>query len=248
MGRLSRAKLRALARSWHASLLPLLYAAWNNAGGASGILPLWLKAQVGADGLPRYGVVEINRLVMPTALAGVVGGIAAGWMSDGPLRGRRWPMILLLTLFHAALCTALLLLPVYSHLSTHFWLYYLTGLTGGLSGLFFAWANELCSSDNEERALVVVLMNDLAYVVQAVVPNFVWRTVDFPEARRGLGYSVGLSLAVTPLALVVRHLHERDKRRAGGWEGGPEGERLLAGNEVGEVGKGRDSSEEIAEQ
>ena len=37
-----------------------------------------------------------------------------------------------------------------------------------MSGLLFSWANEICSADNEERALVVALMNDFAYVVQAI--------------------------------------------------------------------------------
>lgn len=28
--------------------------------------------------------------------------------------------------------------------------------------------------------------NDLAYVVQAVGPNFYWKTTDFPAARKGM--------------------------------------------------------------
>lgn len=85
-----------------------------------------------------------------------------------------------------------------------------------MSGLLFSWANEICSADNEERALVVALMNDFAYVVQAIgkclgrlrvivtsgahhrmhtVPNFTWKQVDYPRARIGLYYSTGLSLA-----------------------------------------------------
>jgi MFS transporter, ACS family, pantothenate transporter len=51
----------------------------------------------------------------------------------------------------------------------------MTQIGGGMSGLFFSWANEICSVDNEERSLVVALMNDMAYVLQAIVPNFTWK-------------------------------------------------------------------------
>jgi hypothetical protein len=58
----------------------------------------------------------------------------------------------------------------------------LTAVGGGMSGLIFAWANEvclssdwlrntdrmstqICAADNEERALVTASMNDFAYVM-----------------------------------------------------------------------------------
>jgi hypothetical protein len=36
--------------------------------------------------------------------------------------------------------------------------------------------------------------NDLAYVVQAVAPNFVWKTTDFPRARKGYTWSIVLQV------------------------------------------------------
>jgi len=251
MGTLSLAKVRGCLGRWPVWLLPALYVAWNNGGGASGILPLWLKAQLDEDGKPRYSVPEINHLAMPVSAVGALGGVIAGWMSDGPLRGRRWPMILAFTLFNASLCVTLLAMPVYKHVSVHFALYYATGLTSGLSGLYFAWANEICSRDNEERALVVVLMNDLAYVVQAIVPNFVWCTVDYPQATKGLSYSVLLNLLVTPLALAVRHLHQRDRARALQQAAGSSTERSLLLESDRAAGSGKDrgySSSEGSEE
>ena len=52
----------------------------------------------------------------------------------------------------------------------------------------FAWANELCGSDLERRAFTTALTNNLSYVMNAVAPNFVWKTVDFPAAHKGLEY------------------------------------------------------------
>ncbi len=45
----------------------------------------------------------------------------------------------------------------------------------------------------ELRALCVALGNDLAYVVQAIAPNFVWKTADFPRAEKGYHYSISMS-------------------------------------------------------
>ena len=213
MGPLTLRKLRGYLGNWHIYLLPAIYVVWNNSGGASNIMSLWLKSQ-NTKAHVKYTVPQINHLSMPVWAMWAVGGIIAGWMSDGPLRGRRWPMIIVFTLFNAVICIVLLVMPVYHNIPAHFVLYYLTGLTSGLSGLYFAWANEICSHDNEERALVVVLMNDLAYVLQAIVPNFVWKTVDYPKATKGLSYSIGLNLLITPLALIIRHLHQRDSRLA----------------------------------
>lgn len=48
-----------------------------------------------------------------------------------------------------------------------------------------SWAHEICSSDNEERALVIGSMNEMAYVFQAWLPQVVWKQVDAPEYHKG---------------------------------------------------------------
>lgn len=48
-----------------------------------------------------------------------------------------------------------------------------------------AWAHEICSEDNEERALVIGMMNEMAYVFQAWLPQVVWQQVDGPQYRKG---------------------------------------------------------------
>lgn len=216
MGPLTVKKVAGYLTNWHIYLIPLLYILWNNSGGPMNIMSLWLKSFATADTgtTIAYSTDQINYFNMPVWAMWAVCGIAAGWLSDGPLRGRRWPMIVFFTSVNVVVCIALLAVPVYHNIPGHFVLYYMTGCTAGLSGLLFAWANEICAADNEERALVVVLMNDLAYVVQAIIPNFVWKTVDYPKSTAGLSYSVAISALVVPLTFVIRHLQGRDLRRA----------------------------------
>jgi ACS family pantothenate transporter-like MFS transporter len=59
--------------------------------------------------------------------------------------------------------------------------YYLAGIGGSISGLMYAWAHEVCSDDNEERAIVVATMNDMGYVLQAWLPLIVWQQIDAPQ-------------------------------------------------------------------
>jgi hypothetical protein len=93
--------------------------------------------------------------------------------------------------------------------------YILSGFGGGLSGLCFAWAHEICTHDNEERAIVVAAMNEMAYVVQAWLPLLVWKQVEAPQYRKGFITVTFLSAGMIATALAIRLLHARDlaKRR-----------------------------------
>lgn len=88
--------------------------------------------------------------------------------------------------------------------------YILSGFGGGLSGLCFAWAHEICTHDNEERAIVVGAMNEMAYVIQAWLPLLVWKQVDAPEYRKGFVTVTALSALLIAMALTIWVLHKRE--------------------------------------
>ena len=67
----------------------------------------------------------------------------------------------------------------------------------GAGPLILTWVNEICSDDTEKRSLLIALGNDLAYVVQAVAPNFVWKTTDFPAAKKGYLWSIILQILLS---------------------------------------------------
>lgn len=41
------------------------------------------------------------------------------------------------------------------------------------------------------------MSNDFAYVVQAVAPNFVWKTTDFPAAKKGYLWDIVLQILIS---------------------------------------------------
>jgi ACS family pantothenate transporter-like MFS transporter len=89
----------------------------------------------------------------------------------------------------------------------------LAGCGGGLSGLCMAWAHEICSDDNEERAIVVGSMNEMAYVLQAWLPLIVWQQVEAPRYHKGFVTVSFISGLLIVTALAVRWLHRREVYR-----------------------------------
>jgi len=61
-----------------------------------------------------------------------------------------------------------------------------------------AWAHEICNEDNEERAIVVATMNEMAYVIQAWLPLIIWQQVDAPQYRTGY-----ITISVFAVLLII---------------------------------------------
>jgi ACS family pantothenate transporter-like MFS transporter len=76
----------------------------------------------------------------------------------------------------------------------------------GISGLCMAWAHEICSGDNEERAIVVGTMNEAAYFFQAWLPLIFWQQVEAPKYHKGFVLSAFLEASMILLAVAVRYL------------------------------------------
>lgn len=88
--------------------------------------------------------------------------------------------------------------------------YLLAGCLGGISGLLYAWTHEICSDDNEERALVTGSINEAAYIVQAWLPLLIWQQTEAPQYRKGMSTSIGIYCALITTTLVVKLLHDRE--------------------------------------
>lgn len=92
---------------------------------------------------------------------------------------------------------ALRQMPLYTDVHGRKVVYWLSQIGFGAGPLILSWINEICSDDTEKRALLVAAGNDFAYVVQAVAPNFVWKTTDFPAARKGYAWSLVLQILLS---------------------------------------------------
>ncbi|KAG9678701.1 MFS general substrate transporter, partial [Aureobasidium melanogenum] len=212
----TKAKVRSILLSWHTYLLPLLYIIWNNGSPQAG-MGYWLKSfNAHPPPVPgrHYTVPQINNLPLPNTAIFIVMALSWGWLSDGPLKGARWPFIyagaIITMIFHIAL----LKMPLYTDITGRMVVYWFANIGMGAGPLILSWVNEICSADTEKRALLVAMANDLAYVVQAVAPNFVWKTTAFPAARKGYTWVVVLQGILIVVTATIQLLLRRDKKNA----------------------------------
>lgn len=202
----TKAKFRKIFASWHIYALVLLYILFNNGnGGASQpAFPLWLKSQ-------GYTLREINIYPTLVEVISVITTLIYAWTSDSLFRGARWPAIVFSGLIKII---AYIGLTIWDIPNAFKWTcFLLCGFGGGISGLTFAWAHEICSDDNEERALVTGAMNQIAYVFQAWLPLVIWQQVEAPRYPKGYPVMVVIAVAMIGNAFVIRYLHKEEQRK-----------------------------------
>ncbi|KAK0449049.1 major facilitator superfamily domain-containing protein [Desarmillaria tabescens] len=211
----SREKLRRIFSSWYIWVLPIEYVLLVN-GGVQSPMQYWMKSfNTTPPPVPgmRFSVTQIQLLPLPATAIGIICAFTLACISDGPFKGRRYPFIYYSTIIHLALNTVWLSMPLYKNIPSHFAYFYLTAISGPAGSLTLNWITEITQGDTELRALCVALGNDLAYVVQAIVPNFVWKTVDFPRARKGYHYSIILQFILILWTTLILFLLRRDQRK-----------------------------------
>lgn len=196
------AKMKKIFTSWRIYLLTLLYVLFSNGNGYGGqpVFALWLQSL-------GYSTVDINTYPTIQYAVTVIFTLLYAWFSDSILKGRRWPPFLFAGVVNIIFYVSLAIWDIPDGWK---WTCFILGLLGvGLSGIAFAWAHEICSDDNEERALVIGTMSTLAQVVQTWLPLIIWQTLDAPNYRKGFISSVFISLLSIAAAFVIRHLHKR---------------------------------------
>ncbi|KAI1266542.1 MFS general substrate transporter [Xylariaceae sp. FL1019] len=205
-GKYSREKVKKIFSSWHIYTLVLLYIFFNNGTNYGGqpAFALWLKSE-------GYGINPVNTYPTIATAIQILFTYIYAWTSDSVFRGARWPPMIFAGAVNILTNTSLAVWKIPDRLK---WASYILGsISGGISGLTFAWAHEICSDDNEERALVTASMNQFAYVVQAWLPLIVWQTVDAPQYRKGFITMIFIAVGLIVTALAIRVLHHRELAR-----------------------------------
>lgn len=202
-------KISAIFSSWHIYMLVLLYIVFNNGNGGNSqpAFQLWLKSE-------GYSIKEVNLYPTLTEVISIATTLIYAWTSDTVFRGARWPPIVF---------SGVVKLVAYGgltawHVPLPFkWAcFLLCGFGGGISGLTYAWAHEICSDDTEKRALVTGSMNTMAYVFQAWLPLLIWQQVEAPVYPKGYSTTLGLAVVLIGTAMAIRLLHKRELRVKGG--------------------------------
>ncbi|KAI1182800.1 MFS general substrate transporter [Nemania serpens] len=202
-GKYTKAKFKKIFSSWHIYALVLLYIFFNNGTGygSQPAFSLWLKSE-------GYDVTAVNTYPTIASAISVLFTFIYAWSSDTVFRGARWPPMVFAGTVNIVTNASLAVwdIPV----RWKWGAYFLGLIGGGISGLTFAWAHEICGDDNEERAFVTASMNEMAYVVQAWLPLIIWQQVDSPRYHKGFITMVFIAAAMIATAFVIRFLHRRE--------------------------------------
>lgn len=202
----TKAKFRGIFTSWHIYLLTLLYICFNNGAGALSqpAFQLWLRKQ-------GHNITEINTYPTITNVIVIITTLFYAWSSDTIFHGERWPPIMISGVVGIVVYSSLTVWSI--PLAWKWACFFLAGFGGGISGITFAWAHEICADDNEERALVTGSMNQMAYVFQAWLPLLIWQQIEAPEYPKGYPTMIGILLGMMGTALMIKYLHKRELRQ-----------------------------------
>lgn len=219
--RLGRSAFKRIFGRWHVYLLTILYIVFINISPSSSVNPfsIWLKAE-------GYSVSKINIIPTVSSAIQLILTVSLAILSDAIRhRARVMSISTVLGLF-SALCLAIWTIP--SGLKwTAFFLQRAAVPYGPLS---MSWANEICGSDAEERAIVIGIMNSMGYAFNAWVPLLTYPAVDSPKFRKGFIYSVCAFVAQGGITAAVAYMQRRDAKRKAKDDGvDEEGARVATG-------------------
>ncbi|KIW12193.1 hypothetical protein PV08_09469 [Exophiala spinifera] len=176
----------------------------------------WLKAHNKKGQPPVYTVAQINEY--PTIGNGFTAAysLLAVWISDGPLRGRRWPIILFSNTIAIVIFVLLAVTPVMGPFQHRAPLYIVSSIGGACVPLTMAWMAELISNNAEQRAFTAASMNTLQYTFSAWIPLVWFQQVHQPyvtAGNRAAAVVAGFNIIVfTTIAILAHREKIRNKR------------------------------------
>ena len=78
----------------------------------------------------------------------------------------------------------------------------------------FRWANEICTDDNEERALVLAVMNTGVQVVATWLPLIVWQQIEAPRYHKGFVTASCMGGVAILMIVLIKILQDKETKYA----------------------------------
>ncbi|KAN0104087.1 putative pantothenate transporter liz1 [Hyaloscypha variabilis] len=205
--------------SWKTLLFTLIFMIQPFGSQPATSFVFWLKAHNKPGKKAVYSVAQINEYPTLGNAFTAVYSLLAVWISDGPLRGRRWPTIIFGNLVAIVVFVLLVVTPVFGPFSHRAPLYIVSGIGGSAVPLTMAWMAELISDNAEQRAFTAAAMNTLQYTFSAWIPLVWFQQVDQPNVtpgNRGAAVVAGINVLIFTLITYLAHREKLQKKRNGG--------------------------------
>ncbi|GBE79336.1 Pantothenate transporter liz1 [Sparassis crispa] len=184
--------------------------------------------------LGGYTVEQVDYYPSGVTAVGIASTLICATWTDSTRSRARWPV--LVWMCFAVIVASICIVVWSSPIGLKFFAYYLAGASYSGQATTFAWANQICYDDDQERAVVLASMNMWNNVINAWWPLIFYRATDAPRFRRGMWAMIGTAVATLGVTWLVWFLERREKRGRGkvGVEEGAE-ERDDEQNEKGQI-------------
>lgn len=192
--------------SWQFYLLTVLWMFWQSTVGKVGntVFQLYLKN----DPIHTWSVYQINNI--PTAINGfnIVMVMLVNIYADATGRRMLAAVFSLGVLLFGTICLVAWDIP----LGLRVMAYLFAACDGPLSPLYMAWANILCGSDKQVRAMTIAMMNAFGNATTTIIQQFAYPVSSAPEYGVGFRTSLGLICGMFVWIFVVRFFELRAEK------------------------------------
>ncbi|KAF2499872.1 putative pantothenate transporter liz1 [Lophium mytilinum] len=202
--------------SWKTLLFTLIFTMQPFGSQPFTAFVFWLKAH-NKKGKPKvYSIAQINEYPTLGNAFTAVYSLTCVWLSDGPLRGRRWPVILFSNMIAIVVFVLLVVTPVMGPFSHRAPLYIVSSIGGSMVPLTMAWMAELISDNAEQRAFTAAAMNTLQYTFQAWIPLVWFQQIHQPyvtPGNRAAAVVAGFNIIVFTTIAFLAHREKLARKR-----------------------------------
>ncbi|KAH9938523.1 major facilitator superfamily domain-containing protein [Fomitopsis serialis] len=198
---------RVLGRwRWYGCSLLFAISGETESLGSNNLMGQWLSA------LGGYTVEQVDYYPCGVTAVGIASTLVCATWTDATRSRARWPVLVYMSV--AVMVAAVCLLVWGSPTGLKFFAYYLAGASYSGQATTFAWANQICADDDQERAVVLASMNMWNNVVNAWWQLVFYPATDAPRFRKGMWAMIGIGLATLLVTFLVWYLERREKRVA----------------------------------
>ncbi|KAJ3992821.1 major facilitator superfamily domain-containing protein [Lentinula boryana] len=194
---------RVLTRwRWYACSLLFAISGETESFGSNNLMGQWLKAIGG------YSVEQTDYYPAGVTAFGICSTlICATWTDYTQVR---WPVLVYMSgsCIFASICILIWGSPT----GLKFFAYYLAGASYSGQATTFAWANQICADDDQERAIVLASMNMWNNVVNAWWSIVFYPATDAPKFRKGMIAMIVICAATIAVTGLVWYLENREHR------------------------------------
>ncbi|KAF9247159.1 major facilitator superfamily domain-containing protein [Melanogaster broomeanus] len=182
---------------WYGCSLLFAISGETESFGSNNLMGQWLSAIGG------YSVEQIDYYPSGVTAFGIVSTLVCATWTD--YTRARWPVLV----YMCFCCTiaAICILVWSSPTGLKFFAYYIAGASYSGQATTFAWANQICADDDQERAIVLASMNMWNNAL------LFYPATDAPRFRKGMIAMLCMCAATLGVTWLVWFLDRRDRRR-----------------------------------